>query len=185
MIHSLLEDVVRNDGGPAQLAAVRAIMSEQHGGKDPFTKVQAFASALGQSRKMTTKDVYRFLCAGIASPVIRAFPALMRSSRTASSLLSHINKFAPAVLDALLPGVTCPEFDVELLGQANVRLRFVSSEEAAAAIEGAIVGIAAHFNEAAECSWSASASTLPDRRVLDVLIKAPRISLSPSGKGAG
>ena len=175
MIQSLLEDYVKTDAGPAQLAAVRAIMSEQRPPKDAAGKFEAFAEALAQTRKAKPRDVYRTLGTGLVAPLIRAFPVLIRANKTTLSVLMHINQIAPAALDAVMPETTAPDFDVELSGLDSLRLRFACSDNAAAVLEGVIVGVATHFGERAECSWQASTSPLPDRRLLEITIKPPKL----------
>lgn len=176
MIHSLLEDYVKHDGGPAQLAAVRAIMSEQRPAKDAVAKTEAFIEALAQTRNAKVGDVYRTVGTGLVAPLLRAFPILIRANKTTLSVLMHINQLAPATLDAVLPETVAPNFDVELSGPDSLRLRFVAGDHAAAAIEGVILGIATHFGERAECTWHASSSSLPDRRVLEVTIKTLKVA---------
>ena len=176
MIHSLLEDFVKTDGGPAQLATVRSIMSEQRPGKDSLSKVEAFATALAQTRGAKLHDVYRILGAGLVTPLVRAFPILIRANKSTLSVLMHINQIAPATLDAVMPEVAAPDFDVELSGLDSLRLRFVCGDNAAAIVEGVVAGTASHFGERAEFSWQTSHSSLPDRRVLEVTIKPPKLS---------
>ena len=185
MIQSLLEDFVKNDGGPAQLAAVRSIMSEQRPAKDAVAKFEAFAAALAQVRGARLNDVYRILGTGVVAPLIRALPILIRANKSTLSVLMHINQVAPATMDAVMPEVAAPDFDVELSGLDSLRLRFVSSDEAAAVIEGVIQGVANHFNERADCSWQASPSGVPERRVLEVTIKPPKVSRPTPVDGIG
>jgi hypothetical protein len=176
MIHSLLEDYVKHDGGPAQLAAVRAIMSEQRAAKDSVAQAEAFVDALAQARNARLGDLYRTVGTGLVAPLLRALPILIRANKTTLSVLMHINQVAPATLDALLPDAVAPDFDVELSGPDSLRLRFVAGDHAAAAIEGVILGVATHFGERAECTWHTPTSSLPDRRVLEVTIKALKVA---------
>jgi hypothetical protein len=176
MIQSLLEDFVKTDAGPAQLAAVRAIMSEQRPAKDAGGKFEAFAEALAQTRNAKPRDVYRMLGTALVAPLIRAFPVLIRANKTTLAVLMHINQIAPATLDAVMPETTAPDFDVELSGTDSLRLRFAASENAAAVLEGVIGGVATHFGERAECVWQDSPSALPGRRILEITVKPLRVA---------
>ena len=170
IIHGLLEDIVKTEDGPAQLAAVRAIASEYSPGHDGVAKVAAFATALGQVRSKSVVESYRSLGAALIPRILRAFPVLILANKSTMSLLMHINQVGPAILDAVLPEASPPEFDVELLGSDHLRLRFTASEHVSALVEGAVGGSAAHFSEKAECTWVASESILPDKRVLDIVL---------------
>ncbi len=178
IIHSFLEDIVKQEDGPAGLARVRAIASEQAVGNDPNAKSLAFAAALATARGKSLTDTYRALGAAVVGPIFRAFPILIRANKSTMSLLMHVNQVAPATLEAIVPGVEPPDFDVELLGSDSLRLRFVGSERVAAMVEGVVQGCARHFGETVRCEWAASASALPDRRVLLVDISAPRRPMS-------
>lgn len=173
IIHSLLEDIVRTEDGSAPLAKVRAIASEASPGNDSVARMAAFAMALSSVRGKPMSDVYRALAAGVVAPVFRAFPILIRANKSTMSLLMHINQVAPATLEAIMPGVEAPDFDVELLGSESVRLRFIGSDAVAAIVEGVVVGTARHFGETARCAWGTLPSALPDRRVLEVQLGAP------------
>ena len=176
MIQSLLEDFVKNDGGPAQLAAVRSIMSEHRPAKDAVGKFESFAEALAQVRKAKLNDVYRTLGTGVVAPLIRALPILIRANKSTLSVLMHINQVAPATLDAVMPEVAPPDFDVELSGLDSLRLRFVAGDAVAAVVEGVIHGVANHFDERADCAWQTNLSQPPERRVLEVTIKPRKVS---------
>lgn len=178
IIHNLLEDIVRTEDGSAPLAKVRAVASEAGAGNDPVAKVAAFAAALSGVRAKSLTDVYRALAAGVVAPIFRAFPILIRANKSTMSLLMHINQIAPATLEAIVPGVEAPDFDVELLGPESVRLRFIGSDAVAAIMEGVVEGAARHFGETVTCARGTSASALPDRRVLEVQIGAARRPMS-------
>ncbi len=177
IIHNLLEDVVKSQDGPAQLAKVRAIASEQPG-IDTAAKVVAFVTALAESRRKPANETFRTVTADVVPLVLRAFPILIRANKSTMSLLMHLNQVAPATLDAVAPGVVAPDFDVELLGTESIRLRFSGDDAMAAVVEGVALGAARHFGEEAQCVWGTSASSLPDRRVLEVQIAAPRRPMS-------
>ena len=178
IIHNLLEDLVKTEDGPAQLARVRAIASKANPGNDPVAKIAAVARAVAGIRDKTLTDVYRSLGAGVVAPIFKAFPILIRANKSTMSILMHINQVAPATLEAIVPGVAAPDFDVELLGTGTVRLRFVGSEAVAAMVEGVVEGIARHFGESVKCGWGTSPSTLPDRRVLEVGVSASQRPMS-------
>lgn len=178
IINSFFEDIVKQEDGPAGLAKVRAIASEQAVGNDANAKSLAFAAALATARGKSLPDTYRALGLAVVGPIFKAFPILIRANKSTMAILMHVNQVGPATLEAILPGVEAPDFDVELLGADSLRLRFVGSEAVAAVVEGVVMGCARHFGENVRCEWAASASALPDRRVLEVDISAPRRPMS-------
>ena len=184
-IVTLLEDAVKAEMGAPQLASARAIAGEHHTGSDPVAKAGAFARAVAGLRKGQVRESYSWMAAHLVGPLFRALPMLVRANPGTMSVLMHVNQIAPATLDAILPGLTPPEFDVELLGTESVLLRFRGSDETAGAVEGAVKGCAGHFGERVETSWRESPGPVPGRHLLEVSISPGRDTPATGGAAEG
>lgn len=184
-IVTLLEDAVKAEMGAPLLASARAIAGEHHAGNDPVARAGAFARAVAGLRKGSVRESYAWMTSHLVGPLFKALPMLVRANPGTMSVLMHINQVAPATLDAVLPGVTPPEFDVELLGTDSLLLRFRGSGEAAGAVEGAVQGSARHFGERAQTVWRDGGGSVPGRHLLEVSVRSGRETPAAGGTAEG
>lgn len=170
----LLEDLVRLEFGPGDLARVRAGAVQRFddvaNGTGPAGRVSAFVRALCDVRRRPLPEVYTFVGMRLATALAKDFPAITRDRRSTRIVLLEINHLAPTLLDALVPGVEAPDFDVELSGADTLRVSFVGTADVASLLEGVFRGIGQHFGERVVPSRIAPPAYAPDRRLIDVKI---------------
>ncbi|WP_310571399.1 heme NO-binding domain-containing protein [Gemmatimonas sp.] len=174
----LLEDIVRLEFGPGELASVRAVasahVSDAVSGTGSAVRVTAFVRALCQVRRRPLPEVYAFVGLKLAQSVVTDFPMVTRDRQSTRLVLLQINQLAPAVLDALVPGVEVPAFDVELIDAESVRVSFTGTPEMASLLEGAVRGLGQHFGERVEPTRASPPSYAPNRRLIDIKITPDR-----------
>ncbi len=174
----LLEDIVQSEFGPGALASVRAVaatrVTDAVYGAGSAARVTAFIGAVCEVRRRPLPEVYAFIGTRLATSVVKDFPMVTRDRQSTRLVLLQINQLAPAVLDALVPGVEVPAFDVELIDAETLRLSFTGSSEMASLLEGAVRGLGQHFGERVEPSRAFSPAYAPDRRLIDVKITPDR-----------
>jgi len=168
----LLEDIVRLEFGAGDLASVRAIAVERFrdiaNGTGPAGRVAAFVRAISEVRRRPLPEVYTFVGMRLTETVLKELPMITRDRPSSRLVLQQINQIAPAALDALVPGVDVPAFDVELMDAEALRVSFMGSSDAASLLEGVVRGLGQHFGERVEAKRSPAPSYAPDRRVVDV-----------------
>jgi len=168
----LLEDIVRLEFGANDLAKVRAVAAERFGdianGTGSAGRVAAFVRAVSEVRRRPPAEVYTFVGMRLAETVVKDFPTITHDRPSTRQVLLQINQLAPAVLDALVPGVDVPAFDVELMDAEALRVSFMGTSDAASLLEGVVRGLGQHFGERVECTRSPAPSYAPDRRLIDV-----------------
>jgi hypothetical protein len=168
----LLEDIVRLEFGANDLAKVRAVAAERFddiaNGTGPAGRVAAFVRAISEVRRRPLPEVYTFVGMRLTETVVKDFPMTTRDRHSSRQVLQELNQIAPAVLDALVPGVDAPAFDVELVDAEALRLSFLGSSDAASLLEGVVRGLGQHFGERVESKRSPAPSYAPERRLIDV-----------------
>lgn len=174
----LLEDIVRLEFGPGELASVRAVaathVSDAVYGSGSAARVTAFVRALCEVRRRPLPEVYAFVGMRLAASVVKDFPMVTRDRQSTRLVLLQINQLAPAVLDALVPGVEVPAFDVELIDAETLRVSFTGTSDMASLLEGAVRGVGQHFGERVETTRAFSPAYAPDRRLIDVKVTPDR-----------
>lgn len=168
----LLEDLVRLEFGAGDLAKVREIAAERFGDRANGTgvegRVAAFVRAISEVRRRPLPEVYTFVGMRLTETVVKDFPMATRDRHSTRQVLQQLDQIAPAVLDALVPGVDAPAFDVELVDAEALRVSFSGPTDAASLLEGVVRGLGQHFGERVECRRSPAPAYAPDRLLIDV-----------------
>lgn len=176
----LLEDCVRNEFGAPLLDSLRADVSARPEGGSTLEKARDFLAALAQRRKHSIEDTYRWAGMVLAAPVLKlGLPTLKEFSST-RTLLLKMHVVLPQAMSVVVPGVTPPDVWEDLLNDHTTRVSFDGPEEMALVLEGAAVGLGAHFRELVTVTRGTPPATLTSRRLVDVSVRPERRSGSGS-----
>ncbi len=135
-IHSRAAEL-RRDAGPAASSLVRA-----------QSLVQATAEQLG----LPVADAYQLMGERAVPLMAREMAAQLRLHSTAHTFCLHLNTIVQSELQAMVPTVTLPFIDVEMLDFTALRLSFVGNASAVALAKGLMCGVARCYGQEARFS---------------------------------
>lgn len=173
-IQLLLDEVIQVEFGANDLTRIRAVAADKltASGRGPGlgSRAMAFIEATASVRRRPESEMYAFVGTRLAPLAFKEVPNLLRSYQSTRSILLQVTRVAPAVLDAFVPGLPYPEFDVELIDGDTMRVAFDGPEPLADLFEGVALGIAQHFNERIVVSRANPPAYAPDRRMVDIRV---------------
>ncbi len=170
----LLEDCIKLEFGPGELAAVRAVAAERRDTSTTLQKTAALLSAVAEVRRKRESEVYRWFGKLLVEPMLREFPQLIKGYSSTRSLLLQCHQLATSAMTVFLPGTPCPELWADLLDQDSLRIGFDGPEEIAQLIEGVVQGFGVHYSELVEVSRATPPPQLAERRLIDVRVLPDR-----------
>jgi hypothetical protein len=179
----LLEDCVRIEFGPTELAAVRAVASERTTGPTTLDKARGFLSAIAEVRRKREPEVYRWFGKLLVEPLIKAVPQLVKGHSSTRTIALQLGNLARTAVAAMAPGLPCPDFWTDLLDADSLRVGFDGPEPVADILDGVLRGFAVHFSELIEIERGVAAPNLTQRRLLDLKVLPDRRSGAGSPPG--
>lgn len=173
-IQLLLEEVIQAEFGASDLNRMRAVAADKvaSSGRGPELGPRAMAliEAAASVRRRPANEMYAFIGTRLAPVAFKEVANLLRSYQSTRSIILQVTRLAPVILDALVPGLPYPEFDVELIDGDTMRVGFDGPEPLADLFEGVALGIAQHFNERIIVSRANPPAYAPDRRMVDIRV---------------
>lgn len=173
-IQVLLEEVIQTEFGANELNRIRSVAADRiaASGRGPELGPRAMAliEATASVRRRPANEMYAFVGTRLAPLAFKEVSNILRTYQSTRSIVLQVTRLAPAILDALVPGLPYPEFDVELIDGDTMRVGFDGPESLTDLFEGIALGIAQHFNERIVVSRANPPAYAPDRRMVDIRV---------------
>ena len=176
----MLEEGVRAEFGPTELAAVRAVAAERARGGSTLEKANGFLRALGDVRQLSFDDVLRWAGQMSVGPLLAMGLPSSRGHTSTRTLLLKLSAVIPEALKALAPGAVVPDVWEEMLSDDVTRIAFDGPESMALLLEGAAKGLGHHFSDVVAVARGTPPAALTERRIIDVTVRPERRSGSGS-----
>ena len=170
----LLEDLIRREFGPSELAAVLALANSGAAAEAHTHRVADLLGAMVTVRRRSPSEIYEWAGLQLARHLSNALPVLTKNHTSARSMLLQVDALAHEVQQRLLPGTASPHFWADLLDAQTIRIGFDGPELLARLLEGAVRGLCEHFDERADVTRALPPAALTERRLVDVQITVER-----------
>lgn len=179
-----LEDCIKREYGPSELAAVRLRAAADVAGDSQVAQADALLRAVCYVRRRPPSEVYVWAGAQLAPSLLKDGPDVLTEHESLRTMLLQVNAMAPRVLDVLSPGTKPPEFWEDLMDGETTRIAFDGAEEIAWVLEGFARGVCTYFAEWVMVTRGMAPAILKERQIIEVKIRPERrtsIQTPPSG----
>lgn len=180
-----LEDCIRREYGPSELAAVRLRAAADVAGDTQIAKADALLRAVCYVRRRPPSEVYVWAGAQLAPSLLKDGPDVLSEHESLRTMLLQVNTMAPRIVDAMSPGSTPPEFWEDLIDGETTRIHFDGPEEIGWLLEGFARGVCTHFAEWVLVTRGLAPSILKERQIIEVKIRPERRTSSQTPPGGG
>ncbi len=137
------------------------------------SRVEALVAATADVLSLPLADAYRLIGERAMAPLTKGLSPVLRSHTTAHTCCLNLNAIVQEELQPLVPTLSLPVVDVEMVDAETLRISLIASDEALGLMCGLLVGLASQYQQVVRftkvpLSHVSPAALAAGRRYLDV-----------------